>query len=106
MNPSCTEPSFLHGAVGPFDLSDVTVGGNDVHDDGQQLGTEALELEVAMDVTNFETAEGIDSNGGFELAPECALLVVRDGRGGAIPNIARYGMKERVALDKKMSHTG
>jgi hypothetical protein len=53
--------AFLDGAYGAFDFPNVTIGGDNVHDDRQQRRTEALELVIALNVTDRKAAVTIDA---------------------------------------------
>jgi len=51
--------AFFDGPYGPFDFTDMTVGGNNVDVDGEESSANAFELVVAVDAGNVETTAGV-----------------------------------------------
>jgi hypothetical protein len=62
-----TEP-ILNGADGALDLADVAVRRHDVHDNRTEVGTEALELMVRVDVANSKSTRVVEAEDRFGLA--------------------------------------
>ena len=59
---TCSQP-LLDCAYGAFHFADVTVGGDHIHGDGEQVGAKAFEFVVAMYVADRETSGLVELDG-------------------------------------------
>ena len=57
--------AFLDGAVGSFDFANVAIGGDDLEMGRRKVGTYALKLLVTVNVTDIESAAGIETDDGL-----------------------------------------
>ena len=95
---------FLDGSVRPFDLADVTVGGDGLEVNGRKVVTEAFELLVAVHVPDGETPAGVEADNGSKFGQDGRRFPIRNGRGGAKVKVARDGVDESNPLHKKEVH--
>ena len=93
--------ALLHGANGSFDLAHVTVSGDDVECDGQQLSANTVKFIVGVDVMDAETAGGVRFDNGTKTVENGGLTAVGGKGHGAVPDVAGNGVKKRDTLDVK-----
>jgi hypothetical protein len=90
--------ALLQRSVRSFDLAQVTVSGNDVHHDGEDLHADALELIVAVYVTDGEASMLVELDDAAKSPQDGAFASVGHRAYSAVADIARDGMKKWVSL--------
>ena len=66
---------LLESAYGTLNLTDVAVRGDDVHVNGEYVGTYTFEFVVCVDVVNGEPASAIQADDGFDAIADGVMLV-------------------------------
>jgi hypothetical protein len=90
---------FLNGADGTLDLSYVTVGRDNVSDNGEKVGADAVEFFViTVQGGDGEASASVCLDDWPEGIEDSVAVAVRHERGGAITNVAGDGVKKWDAL--------
>ena len=71
--------ALLHGAVGPLDLANMAVDGDNVDFNGPHGSAHAFELLIAMDVAHGKTARLVAANDVAQLAQDGGTGTVGEG---------------------------
>ena len=79
----------------------MAVSGDNVKGNGKELGAYALELVVAMDITNGETAGRITSEHVAEAAEDGGTRAIGDRVSCAIADVSRDRVEKRETLHEK-----
>jgi hypothetical protein len=96
--------SLLEGAYGTLNLTNVTVRGNHMHVDREDVLTDTFKFVVGMNVMNREAASMIQTYDRFGFAEDGGLGLIGDLTDSAETNFSRDGVKKNHALDKEEIH--
>ena len=93
--------ALLDGADGALDFANVSIGRNDVEMDGEDVGSDTVELFVGVDVFDDDTAEGIELDDVASVFEYRGVRPVGDLNGCAVSNATGNGVQKRNPLDEE-----
>ena len=79
----------------------MTVGGHDVHFDGEDRSPDTLEFIISMHVAYREPAGGVDGNVSLKVLNDGATGAISHGMGRPVVDVPGDGMQEANPLHKK-----
>ena len=93
--------ALLDGPDGAFHFTDVTVGGNDVGVNREEVRADAFEFMVAMEVGDGETSVGVCLEHGAKRGQDGVVMPVRHKGRSAVTKVPRDGVEKGYALNIK-----
>jgi hypothetical protein len=93
--------TLFDGANGTFDLSNMTIGSDDVNVDGGQGLSKVAKFMIPMNVNNLETTCSVEFDHSGKFGENGFDGTVSDGNGGAEADVAGDSVEETMVHDKE-----